>query len=136
MREPQAGLHNAASLRVSTGPLAGPVLTRVVSMILARANCPVDRLDDAMLVCDALSAHAPAHTLDGQIALTLATGPERLELRIGALRPEGARQLVQDSAIPGLGNVLERVADEVRYEPSPDGAGEDLVLALDFAPRR
>jgi hypothetical protein len=129
----QAGFETVATLRVNTGPLAGPVLTRVVSMVLARANCPVDRLDDAMLVCDALTAHAPAHSNDGHLAFELARSSSALELRVSALSPSGARELVEDSVIPGLGNVLERVSDELRFEPDPAGIGEDLVLELNFA---
>ncbi len=40
------------SLRLANGPLAAPVLCRVVSMVLARAEARLNRLDDAMLVCD------------------------------------------------------------------------------------
>src|ERR1019366_10383537 len=60
--EPPA--ENSVSLRLANGPLSGPVLCRVVSMVLVRADCPMDRLDDAMILCDALSAHAPAHAND------------------------------------------------------------------------
>ena len=64
------------ALRVANGPLAGPVLNRVVSMVLARAACPLDRLDDALILCDAISAHAPAHARDGHLSFTL-TAEER-----------------------------------------------------------
>lgn len=133
LRERESRFENVATLRVSAGPLAGPVLTRVVSMLLARAHCPVDRLDDAMLLCDALIAHAPAHSCDGHLAFKVATSSNGLELRVSALLPGGARELVEDSVIPGLGNVLERVTHELRFEPDSECKGEDLVLALSFA---
>ena len=36
-------------LSVASGPLVGPVLRRVVGMLAARADLPLDRLDDAVL---------------------------------------------------------------------------------------
>src|SRR5580704_16099875 len=100
------------SLRLANGPLAAPVLCRVVSMVMARANCPMDRLEDAMLVCDAISAHAPAYSADGHVAFTLCSEAHCVELRVAELSAEGARGLLRDAGIPGVGNVLERVTDE------------------------
>jgi hypothetical protein len=132
-RQPAA---NSVSLRVANGPLAAPVLGRVISMVLARADCPIDRLDDAMILCDALSAHAPAHARDGHLAFTMATEERGIELRVGELAEQGAGGLLADANVPGVGNVLERLSDELRIEPSsssqPPGHAEELVLRLRF----
>lgn len=127
--EPYQG---TASLRLANGPLVGPVLCRVVSMVLARANCPMDRLDDAMLICDALSAHAPDHAADGHVSFALSAQSSVFELRVGELSEQGATELVQASVLPGVGNVLERTADSLRVEPAADGQREELVLELRF----
>jgi hypothetical protein len=128
-----AATTNSVTLRLANGPLSAPVLGRVISMVLARADCPMNRLDDAMILCDALSAHAPAHAHDSHIAYTMATDPQGLELRIGELCEQGASRLLADAAVPGVGNVLERLADELRVEPAAaGGVGEDLVLRLRF----
>jgi hypothetical protein len=123
---------SSASLRLARGPLVGPVLCRVVSMVLARANCPMDRLEDAMLICDALSAHAPTHAADGNLAFVVSARGGEFELRVGELPEQAASRLVRDAVLPGVGNVLERVTDELRIERSADGAGEELVLGLVF----
>jgi serine/threonine-protein kinase RsbW len=126
---------NSVTLRVANGPLAAPVLGRVISMVLARAECPMDRLDDAMILCDALSAHAPAHARDGHIAFTMATDERGIELRVGELAERGAGGLLADADVPGIGNVLERLSDELRIEPSSSAErarSEDLVLRLRF----
>jgi hypothetical protein len=123
---------SSASLRLANGPLVGPVLCRVVSMLLARANCPMDRVEDALLVCDALSAHAPSQVGDGHLALAVSVRAGALELRVGELPERAANRLVADAVLPGVGNVLERMTDELRIEPAPDGAGEELVLGLVF----
>ena len=120
-------LGNEARLSVRKGPLVGPVLGRVVGMLAARAQCPIDRLDDAMLLTDAVAAHAPAHSADAHVQVVVAADQDGLELRIGALEPEGARGLLADAELPGVGNVFDRVADEVRAN------GKELVLRLRFA---
>lgn len=123
---------SSASLRLAKGPLVGPVLCRVVSIVLARANCPMDRMDDAMLICDALSAHVPTHTADGHLAFAVSARGGQFELRVGELAEQAASKLVKDAVLPGVGSVLERMTDELRIEPAPNGAGEELVLGLLF----
>ena len=123
---------NEASVTVRKGPLVGPVLGRVVGMLAARAQCPIDRLDDAMLLTDAVAAHAPAHTTEEHVQVVVAADEGGLELRIGALARDGARDLLADAELPGVGNVFKRVADEVDAPPAGDGPGE-LILRLRFA---
>jgi hypothetical protein len=128
--EPPA--ENFVSLRLANGPLASPVLCRVISMILTRANCPMNRLDDAMIICDALSAHASTHANDGHVAFTASTDRQGMELRVGELAEQGATRLLADAAVPGVGNVLERLSDELRIEASADHSQEELILILRF----
>jgi serine/threonine-protein kinase RsbW len=126
-------VENLVSLRLANGPLSAPVLSRVVSMMLARADCPMNRLDDAMIVCDALSAHAPAHASDGHVAFTMDVDERKIVLRVGALAEQGATRLLADAAVPGVGNVLERMSDELRIEPScTEHPREELILTLRF----
>jgi hypothetical protein len=120
---------SATTVRVRSGPLAGAVLGRVVGMLAARAQCPIDRLDDALLVTDAVAAHAPAHSRDQHVLVVVAAQATELELRVQGLRPDGAKAMISDAELPGVGNVFERVADEVH----PDGDGDELVLRLRFA---
>ena len=127
---------NSVTLRVANGPLAAPVLGRVISMVLTRADCPMDRLDDAMILCDTLSAHAPTHARDSHLVFTMATDARGLEVRVGELAERGAGGLLADADVPGVGNVLERLADELRIEPPPSAEPphqEELVLTLRFA---
>lgn len=137
MPEPDAasppGPPGPVSLRVSTGPLAGPVLNRVASMVLARARCPLDRFDDALILCDAISAYAPAHVRDSHLAYTLSAQERAIELRVAELRPGGAAGLLDDARLPDVGNVIERYSDSRRVEPAGDGDGEELILTIPFA---
>jgi serine/threonine-protein kinase RsbW len=122
---------NEAVVRVVNGPLVAPVLSRVVGMLAARAQCPVDRLDDALLIADAVAAHSQGHAVDGHVTVRLVAGAEGLEMTVGELRDGGAEGLLADASLPGVGNVLERVAQEVRIERG--GGHESVALRLSFA---
>jgi serine/threonine-protein kinase RsbW len=117
---------NEATLTVHRPELLGPVLGRVVGMLAARAQCPIDRLDDALLLTDAIAAHAPGHTANGQVTVHVHAEPEGLSLRVGSLAGDGGDALVQAASLPGVGNVFERVASDVRTD------GSELVLHLAF----
>jgi hypothetical protein len=117
---------NEATMLVRNTPLLGPVLTRVIGMLAARAQCPIDRLDDALLVADTVAAHGPDHTVNGTVRVGLAAQEGQLELTVGPLRPQGGKEL------PCVGNVLERVADLVEVRDDGNG-GEELHIRLGFA---
>jgi hypothetical protein len=106
-------IDNSTRVSIAAGPLVGPVLRRVVGMFAARADLPLDRLDDAVLIADVVAARAPAHVANETVDVTLASSPRSLDLRVGPLRAGGARALVIDAAVPGVGNVIEHLADGV-----------------------
>jgi hypothetical protein len=124
---------NAATVKVRSGPLVGAVLGRVVGMLAARAQCPIDRLDDALLITDAVAAHAPRQAVDGRVIVVVDATEERLELAVGPLRSDGAKALLSEAELPGVGNVLERVADEVEPTEGPEPGTERLLIRLRFA---
>jgi serine/threonine-protein kinase RsbW len=97
-------------------------------MLAARADLPLDRLDDAVLVADVVAARAPAHSVDEQVTVALIPGERALALRIGPLNEGGGEALVGDASVPGVGNVIEQLADDVTVET--DGAGEFLRVRL------
>jgi len=125
---------NEARLVVRNGPLVGAVLSRVVGMLAARALCPIDRLDDALLITDAIAAHAEGFTLNGTVGITVTADEDGLTMLVSPLRPQGAEGLLRAAELPGVGNVLERVADEVVPGPTDDGSGEQLRVRLAFHP--
>ena len=128
---------NEASVTVVSGPLAGPVLGRVVGMLAARADCPIDRLDDALLVADAVAAKAASFSYDGRVNVHVAAEIGSVELLVGPLRPNGADELVESAALPGVGNVLKQVADELESEHRDGEANaEYLRIRLGFDVQR
>lgn len=118
------------SVSIVAGPLVGPVLRRVVGMLAARADLPLDRLDDAILVADLIAARAPAHVRDDDVRVELEPGERSLSLLVGPLRAGGAGALVTDAAVAGVGNVVEQLADEV--DVVLDGNDEYLRVRLSY----
>jgi hypothetical protein len=125
------GADAPTTVSIAAGPLVGPILRRVVGMLAARADLPLDRLDDAVLVADLIAARAPAHVLHGTVDVAFEPGPRTLSLRVGPLRPGGGDALVVDAAVPGVGNVIEQLADELRV--APEGEREYLHVRLEYA---
>jgi len=115
---------------IVAGPLVGPVLRRVVGMLAARADLPLDRLDDAVLVADLVAARAPAHVAQATVDVALRSGDRSIDLRIGPLRRGGGRALVVDAAVPGVGNVIEQLADQLDIEF--EGNHEFLHVRLSY----
>jgi hypothetical protein len=127
---------NEASVTVANGPLVGPVLGRVVGMLAARADFPIDRLDDALLVADAVAAKAGSFAANGRVKVRVVSQIGSVELYVGPLLANGARDLIASAALPGIGNVLERVADELASEQRGEGDTEYLRIRLGFDTRR
>ena len=121
---------NEASVGLASGPLVAPILGRVIGMLTARADCPIDRLDDALLVADAISAKAGSFSEDGRVNVRVIARLGSVELQVGPLRAGGAEELVASAALPGVGNVLERVADVLEHRRN--GTGDFLVIRLAF----
>jgi hypothetical protein len=123
-------------LRLVAGPLLQPVLCRVVSMVLTRADWPLDRLEEAMLVCDALCAPGSGETdgsdIGGRAWLTFSIDADEREaaLRVWELTPESAKRLVHAAHLPLVGNVLEHVAERIVVETDPAEPYTRLTLAL------
>jgi hypothetical protein len=128
MRRPDP--RNEATVVVRRESLVGPVLGRVIGMLAARADAPVDRLDDVLLVSDAIAAHGPAHSnADGALQVRIQTTEDELRLRVGPLREQGAGKMLAAAELPGVGNIVEQVASSVSVEADAAG-GEHLVILV------
>lgn len=117
-----------AEMRVGHPDLVAPVLGRALGALAARREVTVERLSDAMLLSDAISASAPRGFADGQVSFSIADHDEGVVLRVGPMVGGGAEQLRSSLNLPDLGASLETLADEVRVER--DGDGEFLVLGI------
>lgn len=111
-------VEDATDIAVTPGPLVGPVLRRVVGMLAARANLPLDKLDEAVLVADVVAHRAGAYAPDA-VQVRLTPGEGTLWMRVGPLTPGGAQALLEEA--PDIGSVILTVADEVQVDTGADG---------------
>lgn len=118
----------ATAMRVGPPELVGPVLSRALGAVAARREISVDRLSDAMLLTDAISARAPEGFTDGHVSLSLADRPEGVQLRVGPMKSGAAERLRESLELPEVGGSLETLADELRIER--DEEGDFLVIGI------
>jgi anti-sigma regulatory factor (Ser/Thr protein kinase) len=115
-------------IAVSAGPLAAPVLGRVIAMLAARADFSLEGISEAQLVTDSLAANVPRVIVGPNIQLGIDSPPEQLLVRVGPLQEGGATRIMDASALGDLPPVLERLTKDHQIEGSPDG--EILSLTL------
>jgi serine/threonine-protein kinase RsbW len=119
---------DATDLRVSPPSLLAPILSRALTSLAARHDVTVDRISDAMLLSDAISAGAPAGFGDGHVCVSIVDGPDGVQLRVGPMDSGGGERLRASLALPEVGGSLESLADEVEVES--DDRGEYLVVGI------
>jgi anti-sigma regulatory factor (Ser/Thr protein kinase) len=127
-RAERPAVPEATEMTVGPPELVGPVLSRALTALAARHEITIDRISDAMLLSDAISAAAPRGFADGHVRLSIADRPEGVELKVGPMAAGAAGSLRQSLSLPDVGGSLESLADEVRTES--DGDGEYLVVAI------
>jgi serine/threonine-protein kinase RsbW len=126
----------AAEMLIQPGPLVAPVTSRVTAILAARADFPLDRLADAVLVSDAIAAHASEYISGRDVGVEISDEDGSLNFRIGPLDHGGAQGLLSEMEVPGLGQSLERLVDEVNVERDESsvvtetGGAEYLVLRI------
>lgn len=119
---------HAATVRVRQGFLCEAVLVRILGAMAAQADLPVDRLADAQIVAEAISRQGSRHSADGALQVGFSWTPRRVCIAVGPLSPGGATRLLEESAVPGVGPVLERVSDEVSTHEEDEGELLELVI--------
>jgi anti-sigma regulatory factor (Ser/Thr protein kinase) len=138
--EPAAGSRDGARGSRTTvtiapvAPLVRTVLPRLLGVLAARANFSTDRISDALLVADALGAHASRSASAGHLNITVDIEPRNLELSLGPLDPGRARELISGAGGDGVGRVIEKLTDHVGVVV--DGSYEVLDLKLTDRPGR
>ena len=127
-KTPSVPVADEARIAIPAGEMLAPILSRVVSMFAARADFSVDKLSDAVLLSDAISAHGPQSFPEGTAKLAIREEDGAFAIRVGPLEEGAGQRLVEGMRIPMLDASLEDLADEVRVE-TVEGA-DHLVVRL------
>ncbi|HKG38018.1 MAG TPA: ATP-binding protein [Conexibacter sp.] len=107
-----------------------PVLGRVVSLVAARADFSIDRLSDAQIVSDAIAGAAAAHLADGSLSVAIDEHERGFDLLVGPFATGGAQRVVDETELPGLGSLLERLSDTISVEQTDSADNERLRIRL------
>jgi serine/threonine-protein kinase RsbW len=116
-----AGLEGASARAVSSPTLIAPVLGRMVGALAARRDITIDRLSDAMLLSDAISAGAPGGFLDGRVRVVLSERDRGVTIRVGPMESGAADRIRDGFDVPGTGGSLEHLAEEVKVDSGEEG---------------
>ena len=92
------------------------VVRRVVAVLAAQVDMPVDRTLEALLVAEMVGRSALRRLVGDRVRLRVSREPTGLELRLGPLEERGAQAAVQESEVPGIGAVVERLADGIEVQ--------------------
>jgi anti-sigma regulatory factor (Ser/Thr protein kinase) len=119
----------AYSVAVTAGPMAGPVLSRVVAVLGARAGFSLEAISEAQLAMDAVAAHAPRAIVGRHIHTAFDVTPGRVVMRVGPLDQGGAARIIDSSGLGGMPPVLERLPESHTVEEHDGGELLSLTLA-------
>lgn len=117
-------------LAIPPGPFVGMLVSRLLGIAAARADLPLDRVDDARLLAAAVAARIPEHleATGDRIQVEVRTRPGALEFGVAPLRP-GAVERLLGPAGDGQRSIFRSVAS--RAERGRDASGaEQLVLEI------
>jgi len=123
------GSGQTTRIAIAPSRLARAVLPRVLAALAVHADFSTDRISDTQLLADALIARIDRSLSASHVNVGVSVAPRNLEMQIGPLRTGSAEALVLDSAVAGLGPVLERLT-EGRHAVQPAGRSEVLTLRL------
>jgi anti-sigma regulatory factor (Ser/Thr protein kinase) len=115
-------------ISVAAGDLVAPIVSRVISVLAARADLSVDRLSDAVLLADSISANSGDDFPEGRLVLEVEDAGGAVEIRIGPVST-GAGDRILDAMDLPTGGSLRALADEARVESGGDG-GERVLLRI------
>lgn len=105
------------------------LLRRLVAVVAAQLDMPSDRVVEALLVAELVARNSLRYLTGETAAVSLAGADGGFELRVGPLEQGGAQAAVDDSDVPVVGRVIERLTDATAVERDEDGA-ERLMLRI------
>jgi serine/threonine-protein kinase RsbW len=110
------------------------VLRRLVAVVAAQADMPSDRLMEALLVAELVARYGLRHLIGERVGIRIEPTGGGFELRVGPLEPGGAEAVVNETDVPGIGSVVERLSDGVHTEAGEVDGAEAEFLVLTMSP--
>ncbi len=110
-----------AELAIDAGVAARPVIARVLAMAATRAGFSLDRMSDGVLVGDVIAAGTADDFADGRVSIQIEECGPNLCLRVGPFQEGGAKRMVDQMELPGMGVSIAKIADRFDVLETEDG---------------
>lgn len=117
-----------AELAVDAGAAAKPVIARVLAIAATRAGFSLDRMSDGVLVGDMIAAGSADDFADGRVAIDFEECGPNLCLKVGPFQDGGAKRMMDQMELPGLGVSMAKLAD--RFEVLEESDGEFISIEI------
>jgi hypothetical protein len=98
------------ALEIGSAPFRAAMVARAIGVGAARADIPVDRLGEALIIGDALVAHTAG---DARLELTVTGEREALAIVAGPYDRARVDRLLAETPFPGAPALLDELADGV-----------------------
>ncbi len=130
------GAHRADGVALLEQPCER-ILRRLVAVVAAQADMPVDRMMEALLVTELVAHHGLPRVVGDRARIRIVRDGDAFALMLGPLEEQGAAAIVRDSEVPVVGSIVERLADRLRVERERVGERvcEHLELRIEPRPR-
>lgn len=123
-------LQEELEVAIEPGSLVRPVLARVIGAVAARAEFPVDRLSETVLLGDAVSAHRSEDFAAGRVQVSIKDGGGRLQVRVGPLVEGGGERILSQMDLPGEAGSLRALAHSMEVTRATDTEGREAEYLL------
>jgi anti-sigma regulatory factor (Ser/Thr protein kinase) len=119
-----------AELAIDAGVAAKPVIARVLAIAATRAGFSLDRMSDGVLMGDVIAAGAADDFAEGRVGIKIEECGPDLCLLVGPFEPGGAKRMVDQMDLPGMGVSIARIADRFEVVETDDGE----FLSIEISP--
>jgi hypothetical protein len=110
-----------AEVEIDAGAAAKPVIARVLAIAATRAGFSLDRMSDGVLMGDVIAAGAKDDFADGRVGIEIEECGPNLCLRVGPFQPGGAKRMLDQMELPGMGVSIAKLADRVEIVEGDSG---------------
>jgi serine/threonine-protein kinase RsbW len=105
------------------------ILRRLVAVVAAQRDMSSERVMEGLLLAELVARNALRYLVGDSVQVHIDQVNAGFELRVGPLEAGGASAVIDDSEVPVIGSVVQKLADECRTEYA-DGV-EHLVLRIE-----
>lgn len=117
-----------AELAIDAGAAAKPVIARVLAIAATRAGFSLDRMSDGVLMGDVIASGSADDFAEGRVGIKIEECGPNLCLHVGPFQPGGAKRMVEQMDLPGMGVSITKLAD--RFEIIEGDGGEFISIEI------